>query len=84
MLHARKCAMFNIADDLTLMAPTRAALQTMIDISKDFCDTHGLAFNTKKSKVMLFGKSFSDNCLPLYIGDCSIDYVKEWKYLGTT
>ena len=33
---------------------------------------------------MIFGKTCADTCLPLMIGDCSIEFVNEWKYLGTT
>ena len=50
------CVLF--ADDLALLAPTRHALQMMIDACKDYF-VHCLTFNAKKSKVMQFGKSHS-------------------------
>ena len=37
-----------------------------------------------KSKVMVFGKSFKDQVAPLTLAGSAIDFVNEWKYLGTT
>ena len=73
------------ADDLALMAPTRGALQQMIDASLSFCNKFCLTFNVKKSKVIVFGKSCNDvNLCPLTINGKAIDYVTEWRYLGVT
>ena len=33
---------------------------------------------------MIFGKSSTDSVVPLVLGGSTIDYVDEWKYLGTT
>ena len=33
---------------------------------------------------MVFGKSYKEQIAPLYIVDSPIDFVQEWKYLGTT
>ena len=77
------CILF--ADDLTLLAPTRAALQCMINAVSDFLDLNCLQLNVKKSKVMVFGKSYSDEYLmPLTLNAEAIEYVKEWRYLGVT
>ena len=76
------CILF--ADDLALLAPTRNALQIMINACKEYCDIHCLSFNAKKSKVMQFGKAYNDICIPLKIGNCDIDFVSERKYFGTT
>ena len=73
------------ADDLTLLAPTRAALQQMIDIVSDFLEENCLQLNVKKSKVMVFGKSYNDAIiLPLTVNGERIDFVTEWRYLGVT
>ena len=40
------CILF--ADDLALIAPTRAALQKMMDICVSYCDKYCLSFNAKK------------------------------------
>ena len=76
------CILF--ADDLALVAPTRAALQKMIDVCVAYCDKFCLDFNPMKSKVMVFGRSFRDPCKPLTIGRENLEFVEEWKYLGTT
>ena len=56
----------------------------MIDICVDYCDTFCLQFNSKKSKCMVFGKDFNSHKEPLTINDAAIEYVAEWRYLGTT
>ena len=58
------CILF--ADDMALMAPSRSALQKMINICTEFCDKFCLDFNAKKSKVMTFGKMTSSP-IPLTI-----------------
>ena len=76
------CILF--ADDLALLAPSRSALQKMIDLCTEYCNKYCLDFNSKKSKIMVFGKSYSSYIAPLSISGSHIEYVKEWKYLGTT
>ena len=77
-------ACINFADDMALLAPSRRALQTMMDNCHDYCSEFCLSFNERKSKVMVFGKSNNDPLMPLYLNGQPIDYVQEWKYLGTT
>ena len=72
------------ADDLCLLAPTRSALQKMLNICRDFFSELCLTFNPKKSKSLLFGKGIDSVSQPLFLGDEPIEYVKEWKYLGAT
>ena len=76
------CILF--ADDMALLAPSRSALQKMIDLCSEFCRKFCLSFNVKKSKVMVFGKSSKDSLMPLTLNGSNMDYVNEWKYLGTT
>ena len=76
------CILF--ADDLALLAPSRSALQKMIDLCTEYCSKYCLEFNSKKSKIMVFGKSYSSFIAPLSILGSHIEYVREWKYLGTT
>ena len=73
----------SFADDMALMAPSRSALQKMIDICTEYCDTFCLNFNAKKSGVMIFGKQ-SNSPEPVSIKGENIDIVSELKYLGTT
>ena len=76
------CILF--ADDMALIAPSRTALQKMVDICVAFCKTHCLRFNSKKSKIMTFGRSHLLPAVPIVIDNEPLDYVSEWKYLGTT
>ena len=71
------------ADDLVLLAPTRSAMQKLINICESFCSEHCLSFNAKKTKAMVFGKSFDKiEISPLYLNNEPIQFVHEWKYLG--
>ena len=74
------------ADDLCLIAPTRSALQKMINKCANYCVENVLSFNHKKSKVMLFSKKAVSyvNFAPLRLQENVIDYVDSIKYLGTT
>ena len=72
------------ADDLCLIAPTRSAMQEMLNICQQYCSEYCLTFNVKKSKVLLFGKADRENISDLFLDSKSLEFVKEWKYLGVT
>ena len=75
------CIMF--ADDLVLCAPSRRSMQSLINICVSYCTEHCLTFNTRKTKSLVFGKeSDSPNRSPLILNGETIEYVREWKYLG--
>ena len=78
--------MILFADDMCLLAPTRSTLSRLISYCADFCSKHGLSFNTKKSKVMVFSnKNVNlDDLKPVYLDGKAIDYVTSIRYLGTT
>ena len=48
------------ADDLALLAPTRSSLQKLIDICTEYGDYWCIEYNFKKTKVVTFGKNYSD------------------------
>ena len=50
-------AMILFADDLCLLAPTRAALNKLIQKCASYCNKHGLTFNAKKSKILFFQRT---------------------------
>ena len=60
-------AMILFADDLCLLAPTRGALNKMIQLCADYCKEYGLSFNPTKSKILVFSKNHVDlnNLAPL-------------------
>jgi hypothetical protein len=72
------------ADDLALLAPTRYALQELLDICSDYCDKFCLKINVSKTKVMIFGKLSKcfESVAPLYLNNVAIENVDSWKYLG--
>ena len=74
------------ADDICLIAPTLSSLQRLITISNEYCNTYGLSFNPKKSKIMVFSKTVSnyESLRPITLNGTKIDVVHEVKYLGTT
>ena len=76
------CLLF--ADDMLLIAPTREALQQLINVCAAYCSRFCLRFNVAKTKVMVFGKlsrSLSSLAKITVEGE-SIEYVNKCKYLG--
>ena len=70
------------ADDLCLIAPSRKAMQKMLDICVDYCAEYCLSFNPKKSKSMFFGKNHNNPPCCTTLNGEPIQFVKEWRYLG--
>ena len=70
------------ADNFCLMAPSRTALQILLDTCVDYGKEWCITYNPKKSKIMLFGKT--DHCLPLKMYEKDLEVVNEYKYLGVT
>ena len=73
------------ADDVCLLAPTRGALQTLLNICSSYAKTWCIKYNERKTKVMYFGKDFKTfTCHPLTLNGGDLEVVNEWKYLGVT
>ena len=73
------------ADDLCLLAPTRKALQILLNTCSSYAETWCIKYNEKKTKIMYFGKDYdSFSGKPLTLNYRELDFVKEWKYLGIT
>ena len=53
-LNGSKINCLRYADDLVLMAPSAAGLQSLVDISESFASDHDITFNENKSKCLLF------------------------------
>ena len=71
------------ADDLCLIAPTRSAMQEMLNLCQEYCSEFCLTFNVKKSKVLFFGKTSNQIC-DLMLDGKPLEFVNQWKYLGVT
>ena len=68
------------ADDLALLAPSRGALQRLLDICYQYGCDWCITYNPLKTKIMIFGKHVLHD--PLYLNGSSIDTTLECKYLG--
>ena len=74
------------ADDICicLLAPTRSALQLLMDKSAAFCNKIGLDFNPLKSKILVFSRKKVDTDIlkSVTLNGCVVEYVTSVKYLG--
>lgn len=69
------------ADDAALTAHTEAGLQELIDCFAAACKEFGLTISIKKTNVL--GQDVSS--VPhISIGDCTLDVVEDFTYLGST
>lgn len=72
------------ADDLVLIAGTRAGLQSQLDGLGKYCRRWHLILNQSKTKVMVFNKQyeFCSNPEPFFFNDKIIDETDNYKYIG--
>ena len=72
------------ADDICLLAPTRSALQKLIDSCQSYCREYCLTFNPRKSKILVFSKKVVDlsSLKPVTLDGFAIEYAQSIKYLG--
>ena len=68
------------ADDIVLLAPTRSALQFLLNIAENYAKEWCIVYNPLKTKVMKFGKSLTLRPLRMYEKD--LGFVDQYKYLG--
>ena len=72
------------ADDLVLISPSVAGLNTLLRDCEDFGITHDMKYNSKKSAVMLFrSKSLSKSILPKFLLNGEVlNETNSTRYLG--
>jgi len=75
------------ADDIVLLAPSWAALQTLINALHDCAINIDMLCNTKKTVCMVFEpkcrkKSLNVTFPQFTLGDNTLQFVDEFKYLG--
>ena len=68
------------ADDICLLAPSRSALQLLLDTCESYGLSWCLSYNPSKSKVLHFGKDTFSPQIMMY--GKSLNFTKEYKYLG--
>jgi hypothetical protein len=73
------------ADDIILLAPTRAALTKMLKICSQYSDEYCVNFNPAKSQRMFFGDTHRiNNEVPVLLNGQIIDIVEKTSHLGNT
>ena len=75
------CIMY--ADDLLLLSPSIAGLQSMLDICSQYGTMHDITFNASKTAILSVGQKLSQKPL-LFIASQPITWVDRCKYLGVT
>ena len=75
----------NYADDCVLLAPSSAALQSLISICEEFANDNEMIYNTKKTMCMTFyPKSFDRGFRvqqPLFLDNVILKWSSQHKYL---
>ena len=75
---------YQFADDSALIATTRTGAQQAACLYVGVAASFGLTVNLSKTKFMTVGHGVHlDDCLPLQIHDDTIEYVQEFRYLGS-
>ncbi|XP_023933975.1 uncharacterized protein LOC112042975 [Bicyclus anynana] len=74
------------ADDMVLLSASICGLRKLIAVCEAYVEKHGLAYNTKKSVVMVFeaeGKTSKNLTLPpISLNRVALERVNKVKYLG--
>ena len=69
------------ADDMALLAPSMKGLQLLLDDCSKYCFEWDICLNSKKSKILYFGKTCGNPFTPKLNG-ASLEWVDSWNYLG--
>ena len=72
------------ADDMVLLAPSKRALQKLLDICSEYARLHDILYNTEKSYCMVcWPKRILFKFYPVfYLQNDVLEYVNVYKYLG--
>ena len=72
------------ADDLCIINVSSAGLQKLLSICDDYCASHSITFNVKKSVCIFFKCTVNKHCdnSIVFLSGNQIDFVQEVKYLG--
>ena len=80
---------FGYADDVTLLAPSRQALQGMLDICQEYATSHSMLFSTdpnptkSKTKCLFFSRKRSSEVIsPVTLNGDPLPWVPTAKHLG--
>ena len=72
------------ADDLCIVSLSSAGLQKLLSICNEYCASHSITFNVKKSVCMFFKCTVNKHCdnSTVFLSGNQINFVQEVKYLG--
>ena len=70
------------ADDILIISPTVAGLQTMLNLCFAFATENGMTFNNDKSFCMQVGRPINVLIQEMLLGNDLIHWVDNFKYLG--
>ena len=70
------------ADDTIIFAESAEELQRGLSKTKNYCDKWKLKLNARKCKVVIFSRGMVRNYPNFYIGDETLEVVKNFTYLG--
>ena len=72
------------ADDLCIVSLSSAGLQKLLSICDEYCASHSITFNVKKSVCMFFKCTVNKHCdnLTVFLSGNQVGLVQEVKYLG--
>ena len=70
------------ADDITLLAPTRTALQLMIRTCEKFAIEYDIIFNPKKTKCICFSQKVLNNKPVLRLNGDLLEWTQCVEHLG--
>ena len=71
-------------DDLCIVSLSSAGSQKLLSICDEYCASHFITFNAKKSVCMFFKCTVNKHCdnSTVFLSRDHIDFVQEVKYLG--
>ena len=73
------------ADDICLLAPSASAMQSLLDACYEYGTDNDILFNSIKSVCTVFKpKAYKQFTPTVFIGNDSLKFTKEAKYLGFT
>ena len=72
------------ADDLCIVSLSSAGLQKLLSICDEYCASHSITFNVKKSVCMFFKCTVNKHCdnSTVFLSGNQINFVQEVKYIG--
>ena len=71
------------ADDMAILAPSLKGLKSLLNICNDYCLEWDIGLNSKKSKLLYFGKRVEVKYDISFNGE-TVEWTDEWKYLGVS